>query len=88
MYNLLEGCSKIKENLVGTNGINYLHNYYLAILNSEKIKNIDTKNREIGNIKIMSFNECIETIRPYHTNKIKIIKILNELINEYLENNI
>jgi len=88
MYNLLEGCTKIKENLVGTNGINYLHNYYLAILNSEKIKNIDTKNREIGNIKIMSFNECIEAIRPYHTNKIKIIKILNELINEYLENNI
>jgi len=88
MYNLLEGCSKIKENLVGTNGINYLHNYYLAILNSEKIKNIDTKNREIGNIKIMSFNECIEAIRPYHTNKIKIIKILNELVNEYLENNI
>jgi hypothetical protein len=88
MYNLLESCNKIKENLIGTNGINYLHNYYLAILNSEKIKNIDSKNREIGNIKVMSFNECIDTIRPYHTNKIKIIKLLNELINEYLENNI
>jgi hypothetical protein len=85
MYNLLESCSKIKENLIGTNGINYLHNYYLAILNSEKINNIDTKNREIGNIKIMSFDECLNTIRPYHLNKIKIIKLLNELINEYLE---
>jgi ADP-ribose pyrophosphatase YjhB (NUDIX family) len=88
MYNLLEGCNKIKENLIGTNGINYLHNYYLAILNSEKIKNIDSKNREIGNIKIMSFDECIDSIRPYHTNKIKIIKLLNELINEYLEKNL
>ena len=88
MYNLLESCNKIKENLIGTNGINYLHNYYLAILNSEKIKNIDSKNREIGNIKIMSFEECINTIRPYHINKIKIIRLLNELINEYLENNI
>jgi hypothetical protein len=87
MYNLLESCNKIKENLIGTNGINYLHNYYLAILNSEKIKNIDSKNKEIGNIKIMSFNECIEAVRPYHTNKIKIIKLLNELINEYLEYN-
>jgi hypothetical protein len=88
MYNLLESCNKIKENLVGTNGINYLHNYYLAILNSEKINNIDTKNREIGNIQFMSLEECIDTIRPYHINKIKIIKLLNELINEYLENNL
>jgi ADP-ribose pyrophosphatase YjhB (NUDIX family) len=88
MYNLLESCNKIKENLIGTNGINYLHNYYLAILNSEKINNIDTKNREIGNIQFMSFEECIDTIRPYHINKIKIIKLLNELINEYLENNL
>jgi len=88
MYNLLESCNKIKENLVGTNGINYLHNYYLAILNTEKINNIDTKNREIGNIQFMSFEECIDTIRPYHINKIKIIKLLNELINEYLENNL
>ena len=74
---------KIKENLIGTNSINYLHNYYLSILNSEKIKNIDTKNREIGNIKIMSFHECIETIRPYHTNKIKII-IKYTFTNKYL----
>ena len=88
MYNLLESCNKIKENLIGTNGINYLHNYYLAVLNSEKINNIDTKNREIGNIKFMSFEECIDTIRPYHINKIKIIKLLNELINEFLENNL
>jgi hypothetical protein len=33
----------------------------------------------------MSFNELIEAISSYHTNKIKIIEILNELINEYLE---
>ena len=87
MYNLLESCSKIKENLVGTNGINYLHNYFLAILNTDKINNIDSTNREIGNIKIMSYNECIENIRPYHVNKLKIINVLYELICDYLELN-
>jgi len=87
MYNLLESCSKIKENLVGTNGINYLHNYFLAILNTDKINNIDSANREIGNIKIMSYNECIENIRPYHINKLKIINILYELICDFLESN-
>jgi len=87
MYNLFESCSKIKENLVGTNGINYLHNYFLAILNTDKINNIDSANREIGNIKIMSYNECIENIRPYHINKLKIINILYELICDFLESN-
>jgi 8-oxo-dGTP pyrophosphatase MutT (NUDIX family) len=87
MYNLLESCSKIKENLVGTNGINYLHNYFLAILNTDKINNIDSTNREIGNIKVMTYNECIENIRPYHINKLKIINILYELICVYLESN-
>ena len=87
MYNILESCSKIKENLIGTNGINYLHNYYLAILNSDKINNIDSNNREIGNIKIMSYNECKDNIRPYHVNKLKIIKVLYELIYDFLENN-
>jgi len=87
MYNLLESCSKIKENLVGTNGINYLHNYFLAILNTDKINNIDSTNREIGNIKVMSYNECIENIRPYHVNKLKIINVLYELICLYLESN-
>ena len=87
MYNLLESCSKIKENLVGTNGINYLHNYFLAILNTDKINNIDSNNREIGNIKIMSYNECIENIRPYHVNKLKIINVLYERVCNYLKNN-
>jgi 8-oxo-dGTP pyrophosphatase MutT (NUDIX family) len=85
MYNLLESCSKIKENLVGTNGVNYLHNYFLAILNTDKINNIDSNNREIGNIKVMTYNECIENIRPYHINKLKIINILYELICDFLE---
>ena len=87
MYNLLESCSKIKENLIGTNGINYLHNYFLAILNTDKINNIDSNNREIGNIKVMSYNECIENIRPYHINKLKIINVLYELIYDFIENN-
>jgi 8-oxo-dGTP pyrophosphatase MutT (NUDIX family) len=87
MYNLLESCSKIKENLVGTNGVNYLHNYFLAILNTDKINNIDSTNREIGNIKVMTYNECIENIRPYHINKLKIINVLYELVCDFLESN-
>ncbi len=85
-YSVLEECKSIRENLVGTNGINYAHNYFLTILH-EINEFHDESNREIGNIKVMNINECLEVIRPYHKNKIKIIKniytVLNNFFKEY-----
>lgn len=91
-YYILENCKKIKENLIGTNGINYQHNYFLALLNTNKINaniiNDDGKeNKEIGDIRLMTYNECITVIRPYHNSKLKIIKTLYCLINDFIQNN-
>lgn len=88
-YTILENCKKIKENLVGTNGINYLHNYFLALLSNSHCHNIEecinkSNSREIGDIKYLDYDECISLIRPYHLNKIKIINVIYTLINEYL----
>ncbi len=82
-YTILEDCTHIRENLVGTNGINYAHNYFIAILN-EINESCDSTNREIGNIKIMDINECIDLIRPYHKNKVKIVKNVYNIINSFL----
>lgn len=90
-YTILEQCKSIRENLVGTNGINYAHNYYLTIL-LEKNECYDKSNREIGNVKIMNINDCIDVIRPYHKNKIKIMKhvynVINDFIKEYQDINL
>jgi hypothetical protein len=88
-YIILENCKKIKENLVGTNGINYLHNYFLALLSNSHCRDIEECNnkgnsREIGDIKYLDYDECISLLRPYHLNKIKIINVIYTLINEYL----
>jgi hypothetical protein len=83
-YNILEQCKSIKENLVGTNGVNYAHNYFLTILN-EKNENFDKSNKEIGDIKIMNINECLNLIRPYHENKIKIMKSIYYVINNFFK---
>jgi len=83
-YTILEQCKPIRENLVGTNGINYAHNYYLTIL-LEKIECYDKSNREIGNVKIMNINDCIDVIRPYHKNKIKIMKYVYNVINDFIK---
>ena len=88
-YSLLENCKSIRENLKGTNNINYAHNYFMGLLNNEYISL--KENREIGDIKLMNINECLEVFRPYHKNKIKIIKniycVINNFIKEYNEIN-
>ena len=101
-YIVLENCKKIKEYLTGTNGINYLHNYFIALSTTPtptpaptpapttaptltSVPSISQNNREIGDIKYCNYNECIELIRPYHINKLKIIYVVYTLVNDYLQ---
>ena len=82
-YILLEKCKSIRENLIGTNGIDYAHNYFLTVL-LDKNEDYDKSNREIGDVKIMNLNECINITRPYHKNKIKIMKYIYNVINDFM----
>lgn len=87
-YILLENCDAVTEDLVGTNNVKYIHNYYLAVINSATNKNYnlaDDYNREISQTKIFTFEECMDVVRPYHVNKINIIKYLYHMINNYLK---
>lgn len=83
-YIILDKCKSIRENLTGTNNINYAHNYFLALLN-DNISKTDETNREIGQTQVLNLNECLEKIRPYHKNKIKIIKYIYWIINNFIK---
>ena len=82
-YIVLEKCKSIRENLIGTNGVGYAHNYFLSVLNNTSC-NLDENNREIGQAKVLTITECLEKIRPYHKNKIRIIKCVYSVINNFL----
>jgi ADP-ribose pyrophosphatase YjhB (NUDIX family) len=86
-YIVLDNCKKIKEYLTGTNGINYLHNYFIALTTTlpPTTTLINDSNREIGDIRYCDYNECVELVRPYHLNKLKIIYVVYSLINDYLQ---
>lgn len=86
-YIILEKCKSIRENLTGTNGINYAHNYFLSIINDFSCTSTDKSNREISQTKVINLNECLENIRPYHKNKIRIIKSIYNIINNFLNEN-
>lgn len=83
-YILFDKCKAIKENLIGTNNINYSHNYFIALLN-DNLGVIDHNNREISETKVLNLNECLNCIRPYHKNKITIIKNIYYIINNFLK---
>ncbi|QKF93771.1 NUDIX hydrolase [Fadolivirus algeromassiliense] len=88
-FSIINGIKPIEENFVGTNGINYRHIYYLAISCTNKTPKIDENNsiqfHEIGAINYFNYEETIKNIRPYHTERIKIIThvfiyLINSLI--------
>lgn len=86
-YIILEKCKSIRENLTGTNGVSYAHNYFISILINDGSNSnlIDENNREISQRKILNLNECLERIRPYHKNKIKIVKSIYSIVNNFIK---
>jgi 8-oxo-dGTP pyrophosphatase MutT (NUDIX family) len=87
-YVVLNRILPIEENLIGTNGINYRHIYYLALNNrpSNTITN-NYDNFEIGNVKWVTYHEAMQLIRPYHNDKKNVLTqvylfLLNFLIKQ------
>lgn len=79
----------IEELITGTNGINYKHVYYVAMLIGDNVPYLDQNNphqiNEIGGIDFFSYCDAIKIIRDYHKDKLRIINqlymyIMNKLI--------
>uniref|UniRef100_A0A6G6ACP0 NUDIx hydrolase n=1 Tax=Borely moumouvirus TaxID=2712067 RepID=A0A6G6ACP0_9VIRU len=87
-YIILNKIEPIEEKLVGTNGVNYRHIYYLSLNNNNnKISTTDYDSYEIGDIKWFTYDEAIAHIRPYHIEKKKILTKVYLFIMSYLIQN-
>jgi 8-oxo-dGTP pyrophosphatase MutT (NUDIX family) len=91
---ILDKIKPINEKLIGTNGISYKHIYYPAITTTTKKPTIDPLNKyqidEIGDIGWFTYNEAMKLIRPYHTERKKILTelymyLINNLVNVFSE---
>jgi len=72
------------EIFTGTDGVIYKHVYFIAIKDKETEVDKSKLSYEIGNIKWGKFNEVQSMIRPYHSERKKIV---NELI-QFLANHV
>ena len=74
----------LEEVFYGSNGVSYRHNYYLAELNTNKIKSIEKDNfvqsGEIKNIELMNYKKTMNSFRSYESSKRNIIHRANKII--------
>lgn len=88
-FEILENVGQFEEYFIGTNGIQYRHIYYMALIKNDVSLNLSPDNYhqayEIGDIQYHSIEEGLKVIRPYHKHRIQIlIKIHVSLINHLL----
>lgn len=73
--NIIKNILPIKENVLGTNQIDYRNIYYLTTnIKQEWSKKQLSYNNEVSKIQWMTLDEIIENLRPYYSEKINLAK--------------
>jgi 8-oxo-dGTP pyrophosphatase MutT (NUDIX family) len=85
---ILNKIKPVDEIFYGTDGVKYRHVYYLAISTTDKSPTISKNNKnqyyEIGDIRWSNFEDTINLIRPYHTQRIQLTTELFMYIINYI----
>lgn len=63
----------IVEDMTGTNGVRYRHIYYLALDTGLRVRKKDSDPVEIGDVRLLRYDEVMAVLRPYHYRKKDII---------------
>lgn len=98
-YIVLNKIEPIEEIMTGTNGVTYKHVYYLALdlvnspISKSHINHVNHELKydkyEIGDIMWFTYDDAISHIRPYHSEKKKILtKVYLFIINFLMHDNI
>lgn len=85
-YDIITNIKSKEESYDGYNNTKYLHKYYLCKLKKSSIGSIfnstltTSQKKEVNNIGLFHYEECVNLIRDYHQPKLKILNEYNELI--------
>ena len=86
--NVIENVLPFEENFIGTNYKSYTYKYYLSYMKYDdylKVKLNNYQKSEVSKLEWVSLEDCINKIRPYNLEKIKLIQnIHNVLQNHFL----
>lgn len=83
-YEIIRNIKPLEESFVGSNGVNYRHKYFVAVLVGEPDIRLDETNieqcKEVGAMEWMTAENAIAVFRPWHGDKIRIMGVLDRYI--------
>ena len=82
---VIENILPFEEIFIGTNYKSYKHKYFLASVNNNfSDSNLENfQKTEVSKLEWKTFEECLESIRPYNLEKKKLITNINKVLEEY-----
>lgn len=82
--NIIENVLPFEEIFIGSNHKSYKHKYFLAYSDNkldEYLNNFQIT--EVSKIEWKTYEECLESIRPYNLEKKTVIMNINKVLQEY-----
>ena len=80
---VVENILPFEEIFIGTNHKSYKHKYFLAYMNDTE-ENLDNfQITEVSKMEWKTIDNCLESIRPYNLEKMRLITNINKVLQEY-----
>lgn len=80
---VIENAMPFEEIFIGTNHKSYKHKYFLAYMNETDDLLYNYQKSEVSKIEWKTYDECLESIRPYNLEKKKLIVNINKVLQQY-----
>jgi len=81
---IIENVLPFEEIFTGSNYKSYKHKYYLTYMNLTNTLNMNNYERiEVSKMEWKNYDECIDCIRPYNLEKIRLIKNIHATISSF-----
>ena len=80
---VIENVLPFEEIYIGSNHKSYKHKYFLAIIEDEHVNLNNFQVSEVSKMEWKTYDECLESIRPYNLEKKELIININKILQEY-----
>jgi len=80
---LVQNIIPYEEIFTGSNMKSYKHKYFVCHIDSHVKPTNMYQETEIGDVKWLTYEDCIKIIRPYNLEKLAILKKLNTVLKQY-----
>ena len=79
---IVENLVPYKEYFIGSNFKSYKHKFYIAFAKDEEYILTNYQRSEVSNLEWKTIPECIDSIRPYSLEKIRIVENICNLLED------